>query len=135
MPDHKVLIVDDDQDLAYALSIRLRAAGYKAVFAPDAISAGQQVRKEAPDVILLDVGLPGGDGFLVMDRLRKFGAVGVIPTIIVSAQDPIPTRAKALAAGAFAYFKKPADPTDLLNAVRKALDGQRSMLGTRESVT
>jgi DNA-binding response OmpR family regulator len=123
MPDRKVLIVDDDQDLAYALSIRLRSAGYRTAFAHDAISAGLQVRKEMPDVILMDVGLPGGDGFLVMDRLRMSAGASLTPTIVMSARVPAPTKARAMKAGAFAYFRKPADPAALLDAIDNAISG------------
>ena len=133
MPDQKILIVEDDQDLAYALSIRLRSAGYRTVVAHDAIAAGLQARKEEPDLILVDVGLPGGDGFVVMSRLRMSAGSGLTPTIVVSARDPASTRDKALAAGALAFFKKPADPAALLKAIREALgDGAEPASNRRE---
>lgn len=117
----KILIVDDDKELLQALSIRLKASGYTTVFATDANSAIMITRKEKPDLILLDIGLPGGDGFMIMERLRDITLLSSIPIIVLTAKDPSITMEKALKAGAKAFFHKPPDNTDFLNAIRKAL--------------
>lgn len=70
MPGAKILIVDDDQDLLLGLSIRLKANGYQVVAATEGYAAVSTVRKEMPDLIILDLGLPAGDGFVVMQRLK-----------------------------------------------------------------
>ena len=75
MAEAKILIVDDDQDIRRLLGHRLKSEGYVPVFAGDAISAVNLARKEAPDLILLDLGLPAGDGRLVMERLRAMPAL------------------------------------------------------------
>ena len=62
MSGQKVLIVDDDSDVRRGLGIRLKANGYNVVFAADGISAISAARKEEPEVIILDLGLPAGDG-------------------------------------------------------------------------
>jgi len=67
MSGKKILIVDDDKDVLRGMNVRLKANGYDVVFAADGISAISAVRKEDPDVIILDIGLPGGDGFVVME--------------------------------------------------------------------
>jgi two-component system KDP operon response regulator KdpE len=66
----KVLIVDDDADIRRGLNVRLRANGYEVLFAADAISALTVAVKERPDLVILDKGLPAGDGYVVMERLQ-----------------------------------------------------------------
>ena len=121
MTKTKILIVDDDQDLRRGLNIRLRANGYDTAFAQDAIAAISEARKVHPDLIILDIGLPGGDGFVVMDRLKDIASLACIPVIVLSARDPEGNKQRAMEAGADAYFQKPADNEQLLTAIRKAL--------------
>src|SRR3989304_10540305 len=100
MDKKKILVIDDDQDLALGLKVRLRANNYATVFATDAISAISQAVKETPDLILLDLGLPAGDGFIVMERLSNFESLASIPIIVLSARDPQANKERALGAGA-----------------------------------
>jgi two-component system KDP operon response regulator KdpE len=123
---NKILVVDDDEDMRRGLGIRLKAVGYNVVFAYDAISATGMVRKEKPDLIILDIGLPGGDGFIVMERLVSITETSV-PVIVLTGRDPTTNRKRALDAGAKAFFLKPADNDELLAAIGKALgDTERS---------
>jgi CheY-like chemotaxis protein len=117
----RILIVDDDQDTRQLLKIRLESKGYETVFAADAVSAIGVAREERPDLILLDFGLPGGDGVVVMERLQTFPALAHIPVIVVSAREPTTTGQRALLAGAAAYVQKPIDNDQLLAAIRNAL--------------
>ena len=121
MATKKILIVDDDADIRELLNIQLRKRGYETAFATDAISAISVARKEAPDLILLDLGLPGGEGFTVMERLRSIAAVGWIPVVVVSARDAETNRERALEAGAKAFIQKPIDIDDLLAAIEGEL--------------
>ena len=121
MDKSKILVVDDDQDLAMGLRVRLRANNFATVFATDAVSAISQAKNETPNLILLDLGLPGGDGFLVMERLNNIESLASIPIIVLSARDPQANKERALAAGAKAYFQKPVDNDELLAAIRKTL--------------
>lgn len=121
MEKKKILIVDDDQDLVLGLSMRLRSHGYEVAAATDTYSAVAAARKDRPDLILLDLGLPAGEGFLVMERLRNVGELASIPVIVLSARDPIGNRDRSHRLGARAYFKKPADNTLLLDAIEDAL--------------
>jgi two-component system, cell cycle response regulator DivK len=117
----KILIVEDDQDTRQLLKIRLESAGYETASAADAVTAIQATRAERPDLILLDMGLPGGDGVVVMERLKSFPALESIPVVVVSAREPTVTEERARAAGAQGYVRKPIDNPELLAAVRGAL--------------
>ena len=121
MSKKKILIIDDDADLRRALNIRLRANNYETAFASDSVMALSVARKEQPDLILLDLGLPGGDGFIVMERMKNIAALACIPVIVVSARDPQLNKARALAAGADAFFQKPVNNDELLQAISEAL--------------
>ena len=121
MDKKKLLVIDDDQDLALGLKVRLRANNYATVFATDAISAISQAVKENPDLILLDLGLPAGDGFVVMERLDNIESLASVPVIVMSARDPQAHRDRALGAGAKAYIQKPVDNDELLATIQKVL--------------
>lgn len=118
----KVLIVDDDADIRRGLNVRLRANGYEVLFAADAISALSVAVKERPDLVILDIGLPAGDGYVVMERLQKHPALACVPVIVLSARDAQENKQRALEAGAYAFFQKPADNNQLLRTIRAALD-------------
>lgn len=121
MSDPKILIVDDDPDLRRALKIRLRANHYDTVQASDGYSAISVAQKEQPNLIILDLGLPAGDGFVVLKRLQDSDALSTIPVIVLSARDPQSNEQQTLAAGAAAFFQKPADNNELLDVIRATL--------------
>ena len=122
MAEKKILIIEDDKDALYAMGIRLKAHGYAVVAAMDAISAIGMANKEKPDLILLDLGLPGGDGYLVMQRLRRnYPSLLMVPIIVVSARDPVANERRALGVGAHAFLQKPVENADLLAAIENAL--------------
>src|SRR5438874_622948 len=95
---HLIMLIEDDADTRKGLLLRLRANQYETVWAEDAISAVAIVAKEKPDLILLDLGLPGGDGFLVMERLQAISCPA--PIIVLSGSDPTLNQNRALKAGA-----------------------------------
>ena len=121
MEKPKILIVDDDPDLRRALNLRFRANHYDTAYATDGFSAIAMAQKEKPDAIILDVGLPAGDGFVVLDRLQQNAALSTIPVIVLTARDPQSTKERIMKAGASAFFQKPADNGELMNAVRAVL--------------
>jgi DNA-binding response OmpR family regulator len=121
MTKSKIMIVDDDPDLRQALRLRLRANHYDTLNAGDGYSAIALAYKEHPDLIILDLGLPAGDGFVVLDRLQKDDKLSAIPVIVLTARDPQSSERLALQAGAAAFFQKPADNTELLNVIRASL--------------
>jgi two-component system KDP operon response regulator KdpE len=118
MPRAKILVVDDDPDLVRALRLRLRANNYDVSTATDGYSAIASAQKDRPALIILDLGLPVGDGFVVLDRLQNIDALAGVPVIVLSARDPQMNEERALKAGAAAFFQKPADNEELLNVIR-----------------
>ena len=117
----KILIVDDDPDLRQALRLRLRANEFETVQACDGYSAIAAAYRERPDLIILDLGLPAGDGFVVLDRLQKDDKLSTIPVIVLTARDPAGNERRALESGAVAFFQKPADNVELLQLIRATL--------------
>lgn len=117
----KILIVDDDPDVRQSMHVRLRANHYDTFFAVNALSALTEARENKPDLIILDLGLPAGDGFVVMERLKSFPALAVIPIIVVSGQDVLANKERALRAGAKAFLRKPVDNAELLKVISQAL--------------
>ena len=117
-----ILIVDDNADTRLVLSARLKTHQYHTVFAADALQAMSVALRERPDVILLDLGLPGGNGLLVLERFKANIALGDIPVIIVTAEDPLVAEARALEAGAVAFLQKPVEHDKLLAAVQQAVE-------------
>ena len=121
MDKPKILIVDDDANLRRALKIRLRANQYDTVQASDGYSAIAVAQKEQPDLIILDLGLPAGDGFVVLERLRDSDTLSNIPVIVLTARDPQSNKQQTLQAGATAFFQKPVDNGELLAVIRESL--------------
>ena len=125
----KILIVDDDQDLVLGLTIRLKANGYRVTSAPDGISAMAAVQKEVPELVILDLGLPAGDGFTVLKRMKGMTEFATTPVIVLSGQDPSGNEQRVRDAGATAFFQKPPVNHELLAAIRHAL-GETNGLST-----
>jgi len=117
----KILVVDDDSDIRLGLNIRLRASGYATAFAADGVTAVSMARTERPDLILLDLGLPAGDGFQVLERLKTNTELAHTPVIVLSASDAEANEWRAVKAGAAGYLQKPVDDEDLLEAIASGL--------------
>lgn len=117
----KILIVDDDKDLLDGLNFLLSSHGYDVMTAMDAISVFVFARKGKPDAILLDLSLPGGNGYHVMERLKSFQPFANIPIIIITSREASTHQQRALRAGAEAFFQKPFDNGQLLTAIENAL--------------
>lgn len=118
MRTKQILVIDDDPDVRLALNVRLRANGWMTRFATDAVMAVSEALKSLPDLIILDLGLPAGDGYVVMRRLRIHPNLACIPIIVVSARDAKANRDRALLAGAHCYLQKPVNNDELLREIR-----------------
>ena len=121
MQKNKILIIEDESDVAKLLASRLRSAGYETVIAGDGVQGVQFAHKEKPDLIILDLMLPAGNGLTVLDNLRMSFYSRYIPVLVLSGADEEEFKGKALEKGAEAYLEKPYEPQVLLAAVRSLL--------------
>ena len=117
----KILIVEDDKRIVMALNIRLRAQGYEVCAAYDAMLAMTLAMEHRPDLVLLDISMPGGDGFLVAERLQSAVVTSGVPIIFLTALKQEGLREKAMELGAEAFFEKPFESEELLVAIEAAL--------------
>ena len=118
----KILIVDDERDIVKAVMIRLQGAGYDVVTAFDGAQGVFMAHKEKPDLIILDIRMPAGNGFSVAQRLKRSIHTFTIPVIFLTGSPEKNAEEKAMALGARFYIKKPYDPEELLDAVKRALE-------------
>jgi CheY-like chemotaxis protein len=121
MSNKKILVVEDDADVRLGYQVLLKANHYDTFFAADSTSAVSEARKQQPDLIILDLGLPAGDGFIVLDRFRANPNLAVIPVIVVSARDLHGNKERALKGGAKAFVQKPWNDTELLTLISEHL--------------
>jgi DNA-binding response OmpR family regulator len=127
MSKKKILIVDDNEDLTKGLKVLLRSHDYATVVAGDAVSAISTAKSEEPDLVILDLGLPAGDGYLVMERMGNIPTLSSTPVIVVSARDREVDYRRSLNAGAKAFLQKPVDKEVLLTAIEKVLMGESGL--------
>jgi DNA-binding response OmpR family regulator len=120
MHEH-ILIVDDEPRLAFMLSEMLEDAGYEAHAIDNGRDALETVHRDPPDLMLLDVQMPGIDGFEVAARMKADPATAAIPIIMLSAMAGRGARVIGLESGAEEYLAKPFDRVELLARVRNLL--------------
>jgi DNA-binding response OmpR family regulator len=114
----KVLIIDDDLDLCLGLRIRLQVY-YDTYFANDAESGLSRAFTEMPDVVILDIGLPGYDGYFFMQSLSEIPGLAGVPVIVITARDRFSHEWRCHDAGAKRFFQKPVDNRSLLVAIEQ----------------
>src|SRR5258707_2393093 len=119
MPEAAILVVDDDAPIRRMLDRTLSAEGYTVATAADGGEALASVERSTPDLVVLDVGLPGVDGLSVSRRLRAKGLS--VPVLLLTARDSVPDRVAGLDAGADDYLVKPFATEELLARVRALL--------------
>ncbi len=122
----KILLIDDDPRLVEALQIRLEAAGYGVHVAyngQDGVATAQQI---LPQLVILDVNMPGMDGLQVCRTLREADRLSTTPIIIMSAITHQLARRAALDAGATNFVAKPYQAKQVMEAIREAIDGRRA---------
>ncbi len=121
MEAKKILVVDDDVNIVKILSLNLKLEGFEVVTAFDGCTAVMQAHRQQPDLILLDVMMPAGDGFSVVEKLRTSTKTFHIPIAIISALPKEDLAMKAIRAGVDHYFSKPFDINDIVHYVKDEL--------------
>jgi CheY-like chemotaxis protein len=128
-PAANILIVDDDGETRQLLAEELHDLGHESIHAVDGVQALSLVRRERPDLILLDLLLPdidrngvaGGDGFSVLERLRNIADIAHIPVIVFSGMRSPQAEERALMLGAREFVLKSFNGNDLFEAIARAL--------------
>jgi len=122
----RILIVEDEQDIADLIGFNLQRAGFDVLKAYDGIKGTEIARRERPDLIILDLMLPGRDGYSVFREIRRDSRSAGIPVIMLTARAQTEDRIQGLEAGADDYLTKPFSPKELMlrvQAVLKRTDG------------
>ncbi len=118
----RILIVDDDRQVSLALSVRLKAADYDVDVAGDGENALEKLTASVPDVVLLDMRMPGIDGLEVMRQMKQDPRLTNIPVIFVSANAQETAKRAALNAGGKIFLEKPFESRALLEAIQRVLE-------------
>ena len=130
----KVLVIDDEAPIRLLCRVNLEAEGIEVVEAPDGATGVELAKQEQPDAILLDVMMPGLDGWSVAERLLTDEATGAIPIIFLTARADLRDRVRGLDVGGLDYVTKPFNPVDLAPLVRGVVDaverGEREQIRT-----
>jgi DNA-binding response OmpR family regulator len=116
-----ILIVEDDRFIAKILTTGLERVGHTTVVVQDGSAVFGAARDQAPDLILLDVQLPGLDGFQVLKQLKRHPATRHIPVLMLTGQSDGPSVIAGLDSGADAYLSKPVDVPDLIKRIPAVL--------------
>lgn len=117
-----ILIIEDDSAIRKALSIRLQAAGYLIYTAEDGYMGLQTYLRKEPDLVLLDVSMPAGGGFSIVERVIESTGAGMSPFIVLTASKRPEYREQAELLGAANFFEKPFNSHELLAAIDEALE-------------
>jgi two-component system alkaline phosphatase synthesis response regulator PhoP len=118
----KVLVIDDEAPIRLLCRVNLEAEGMEVIEAPDGPSGVDKARDERPDVILLDVMMPGLDGWRVAEQLFEDDRTLAIPIIFLTARAEFRDRARGLDIGGVDYVTKPFNPLELAPLVQSLLD-------------
>jgi two-component system KDP operon response regulator KdpE len=122
LPPKRILVVEDEPELLRAITIRLTAAGYEVFTATNGYQGTDEALRIRPDLIVLDLGLPGLNGHAVASRLRVNGK-SPFPVVVLSSRSDVEDRALAGQLDAAAYLVKPYDPKQLLSVIHSVLHG------------
>ena len=123
MPKPRILVIDDESAIRNSLKMTLEYEGYDCLLAATGPEGLTLLEREAPDLVLLDVKMPGMDGLEVLERIRA--ANETIPVVVVSGHGTISTAVDATKKGAFDFIEKPFASERVLVSLRNALDQRR----------
>jgi DNA-binding response OmpR family regulator len=123
-PAYRILFVDDEEDIVSFVQMDLEKEGFKVSTASNGLDALHCVIEENPHLVVLDVMMPGLDGFEVLRRLKENEATACIPVIMLTARDTLTHIADGLEIGADLYWTKPFSMSDLTRVIRLILEHQ-----------
>lgn len=132
--DTKILVVEDDPATSRLIEYTLHHRGYEVVSASNGLEGIRKAHEESPDLIILDVMLPGLDGFEICNRLRSEPATAGILILMFSAKAQEIDKDTGLKVGADAYLAKPAAPVEIINHVEKLLASKQGTPRSQERV-
>ncbi len=121
---HRILIVDDDPQARLLLTYILKRKGFEVLEAENGASALVRVGKDIPDLVILDVMMPGMDGFEVCAAMRKAPAGNNLPIVMLTAKTDADAHERGIRAGANDYLTKPVRPDELVARIQAALAGE-----------
>ena len=121
MKQKRILIVDDEPEIVHVLEIRLRAYGLETLTAFDGEEALNRIRRDQPDLILLDIHLPAVNGLTILEQIPRDEAGRSIPIIAITADHRVELEQRCREIGCVAFFRKPYDPPLLISAIDEAL--------------
>ena len=121
----KVLVIDDEDDIRLVARAGLRADGMTVVTAASGAAGVEAARRERPDAILLDVMMPGMDGYETFEALKADAALASIPVVFLTGKNPSGPQARAHAEGAAGFITKPFLPLELAGMLRSLLEASR----------
>ena len=115
---HTILVIEDHQDMLRLFGRIIESEGYRVILAADGVYGMTLLKEVNPDLVLLDIIMPGPDGYMTLDSIRQYSNV---PVIMVTAKRETEAVQKALALGADDYMKKPVRPAELLARIKAKL--------------
>jgi len=131
----KILIIEDDPAISRLVDYSLRHEGHEVITAANGLEGIRKARKEAPDLVILDVMLPGMDGFEICHRLRSEPDTAQLPILMFSAKAQEIDKHTGLNVGADDYLPKPASPAEIVDRVAKLLEKKRGGKSSGEKVS
>tara|TARA_R110002072_G_scaffold241027_8_gene399700 strand:+ start:55752 stop:56129 length:378 start_codon:yes stop_codon:yes gene_type:complete len=121
-----VLIIEDEKLIIVSTQMVLEAAGFRVESATNGEAGITQARTQAPDLILLDIMMPGIDGWETLTRLKRDSATSGVPVVIFTAREHSRGHQKSAEMGAADYFRKPFEPDELIELVEKHVGQQQA---------
>ena len=126
---HRILVIDDEAAVRESLKMILEYDGYDCLLAPSGYEGVERVGKDSPDLVFLDVKMPGMDGLEALKRIRELDAL--LPVVMISGHATVSTAVEAIKLGAFDFLEKPISTERVTVSIRNALDQRRLRVENR----
>ena len=127
---HKILVVEDEVDIATLVSFNLQRVGYAVDMVHDGRAGLEKILKEQPDLVVLDLMLPGMDGFSILKEMQRDSRANQIPVLMLTAKSQIDDRIRGLESGVDDYLTKPFSPKELILRVQAILKRNKATPGS-----